>query len=304
MINLEWFRTFKAIYEVGTLSGAAKSLYISQPGVSLHLNSLETYTGISLFQRDSRKMTPTEQGTLLYNYITDSIRRLSEAETVFHHKSKSRRPVVKIGMRQETFQYALETHISQLPFDLTTSFAGYPQMLQQLNSGTLDLVVTPDKTPFPNVEYTAFRMEKLILVCGSAAPVRDFIDVAATRDNDLIRTWLGSQVWYTTELESRYITEFWIANFGSSPDFKPNYVLPSYTSILRCVRHGIGFAIMPDLFCRKAISNGSIVHLWPESLALDNDLYYGTRKECRYPDQIRSLQGMLAENWSKLSVSE
>ena len=32
MVNLEWFRTFKAIYETGTLTGAAESLYISQPG--------------------------------------------------------------------------------------------------------------------------------------------------------------------------------------------------------------------------------------------------------------------------------
>ncbi len=46
--NLEWFRTFKAIYETGTLSAAAQQLFISQPGVSLHLNSLEAYTGYKL----------------------------------------------------------------------------------------------------------------------------------------------------------------------------------------------------------------------------------------------------------------
>ncbi|MFS8616617.1 MAG: LysR family transcriptional regulator, partial [Solitalea sp.] len=32
--NLEWLRTFKAIYEKGTLSGAAQELFLSQPGVS------------------------------------------------------------------------------------------------------------------------------------------------------------------------------------------------------------------------------------------------------------------------------
>ncbi|CEJ70237.1 Bacterial regulatory helix-turn-helix protein, lysR family [Chryseobacterium oranimense G311] len=34
MVNLEWYRTFKAIYKTGTLTGAADSLFISQPGVS------------------------------------------------------------------------------------------------------------------------------------------------------------------------------------------------------------------------------------------------------------------------------
>lgn len=51
MVNLEWCRTFKAIYKTGTLTGAAEILFISQPGVSLHLSSLETYVGNKLFDR-------------------------------------------------------------------------------------------------------------------------------------------------------------------------------------------------------------------------------------------------------------
>jgi Transcriptional regulator len=45
MVNLEWYRTFKAIYEQGTLTGAAEILLITQPGVSQQLTALETYMG-------------------------------------------------------------------------------------------------------------------------------------------------------------------------------------------------------------------------------------------------------------------
>jgi DNA-binding transcriptional LysR family regulator len=31
MVNLEWYRTFKAIYKTGTLTEAADTLFISQP---------------------------------------------------------------------------------------------------------------------------------------------------------------------------------------------------------------------------------------------------------------------------------
>ncbi|MFC6100930.1 helix-turn-helix domain-containing protein [Olivibacter domesticus] len=58
-LDLEWLRTFKAIYETGTLSAAAQELFISQPGLSLHLNSLEVFTGYKL-DRSARKMVPTE----------------------------------------------------------------------------------------------------------------------------------------------------------------------------------------------------------------------------------------------------
>ena len=84
MINLEWFRTFKVIYEAGTLSAAAKDLFISQPGVSLHLSSLESFAGHRLFDRDTRKMVATERGTMLYNFIIDHMNKLEEAEKLFH----------------------------------------------------------------------------------------------------------------------------------------------------------------------------------------------------------------------------
>jgi DNA-binding transcriptional LysR family regulator len=84
MVNLEWFRTFKAIYESGSLTGAAEALYVSQPGVSLHLSSLENYVGYKLFDRSSRRMVSTERGKVLYNYIQEAIGKLEEAEEHFH----------------------------------------------------------------------------------------------------------------------------------------------------------------------------------------------------------------------------
>lgn len=49
MINLEWYRSFKAVFENGTLTKASQVLFSSQPGVSVHLNALENYVGKKLF---------------------------------------------------------------------------------------------------------------------------------------------------------------------------------------------------------------------------------------------------------------
>ena len=83
MINLEWYRTFKAIYKTGTLTGAAEALYISQPGVSLHLSSLEAYVGYKLFDRTSRKMIPTERAKVLFNAINEPLTKLEIVEKTF-----------------------------------------------------------------------------------------------------------------------------------------------------------------------------------------------------------------------------
>src|SRR5262249_19626077 len=149
-------RTFKTIYETGNLSAAAQALFISQPGVSLHLNSLESYTGYRLFERDTRKMKPTERGIILYNYIVVSINKLLEAEELFYRNSKVEKPTVSVGMGFEAFEYTLEEHLSQLPFNLILRFDEYPQMLHDLDAGKLDLILTPQKGKQPNLEYTPF----------------------------------------------------------------------------------------------------------------------------------------------------
>ena len=80
MINFEWFRTFKAIYQTGTLTGAAHELLISQPNVSQHLASLEAYIRHPLFERQPRRMVPTDYGKLLYTEIIDAVEKLEKAE--------------------------------------------------------------------------------------------------------------------------------------------------------------------------------------------------------------------------------
>ena len=69
MMNLEWLRTFKAIYDKGSMTEAARMLCISQPGVSLHLSALENHVGYRLFDRLHRKLLPTERGKLLYFWV-------------------------------------------------------------------------------------------------------------------------------------------------------------------------------------------------------------------------------------------
>jgi DNA-binding transcriptional LysR family regulator len=88
MVNLEWYRTFKAVYKTGTLTSAAEVLFISQPGVSLHLSSLENYVGYKLFDRTARKMVPTEKGKVLYNFIIEALTKLEEAEKNFQRSTE------------------------------------------------------------------------------------------------------------------------------------------------------------------------------------------------------------------------
>jgi len=290
MINLEWFRTFKAIYETGSLTAAAEKLFISQPGVSLHLSSLESYVGYKLFDRASRKMVSTERGKILYNYIQEAICKLEEAEKHFHKSTEQDVPTISIGMCFETFQFTLESYLPTLPFNVIIKFGDYPQMLADLDNGILDLIITPQKGDYKNLLYKPFFKEKLVLVAGAKTDADDFLKLVEGKKNEEIRVWLKKQAWYGTTGDMEHLRRFWYNNFGLRPDFKPNYIVPNMSSILRCLSGGKGIAVIPDFLSKKELESGQVKILWDGYNKIENTLYFGTRKKSIYQEQIKIIQ--------------
>ncbi|MCT3919300.1 LysR family transcriptional regulator [Elizabethkingia anophelis] len=298
--NLEWLRTFKAIYETGTLSAAAQELFISQPGVSLHLNSLEAFTGNKLFDRLARKMVPTEKGKILYNYILDSMKKLEEGEQHFHKRTQNERPTISVGMCFETFQYTLEEHISELPFNLIIKFGEYPQMQHDLDSGMLDLIITPQKGSQTNLQYQPFSKERIVLIAGNETDTTDLEELFNEGKIKDAADLLKQQLWYSTAADMEHLKNFWLKHFGEHPDFSPNYIVPNISSIIRCLSDSKGFSVVPDFLCVDVLNSGKIKMVWEGIHPVENTLYFGTRKKTMYQEEINQLEKLLKEKWEMI----
>ncbi|GAO44092.1 LysR family transcriptional regulator [Flavihumibacter petaseus] len=300
--NLEWLRTFKAIYETGTLSAAAQVLFVSQPGVSLHLNSLEAYTGYKLFDRAARKMVPTEKGKILYNYILEPLKKLEAGEQHFHKRANEERATISVGMCFETFQYTLEEHINELPFNLIIKFGEYPQMQQDLDNGLLDLIVTPQNGTQQNLEYVPFSKERIVLIAGNKTDTTALEALLSAGDTTGAAHSLKQQLWYSTAADMEHLKNFWLKHFGAHPDFSPNYIVPNISSIIRCLSDGTGFSVVPDFLCREAIESGKIKLVWEGSDPVENTLYFGTRKKTMYQKEIQQLEALFKDKWELVTV--
>ena len=295
--NLEWLRTFKAIYETGTLSAAAQELFISQPGVSLHLNSLEAFTGYKLFDRSARKMVPTEKGKILYNYILDPLEKMESAEQHFHKRAQEQRATISVGMCFETFQYTLEEHIASLPFNLIISFGEYPKMQHDLDNGLLDLIITPQKGNQQNLEYQPFSKERIVLIAGNKTDTSEVAALLAAGKTAEVADILKQQLWYSTTADMDHLKNFWLKHFGEHPDFSPNYIVPNISSIIRCLSDGDGYSVVPDFLCSEALASGKIKMIWEGRSPLENTLYFGTRKKTMYQKEIMQLEKLLVNKW-------
>jgi DNA-binding transcriptional LysR family regulator len=298
MVNLEWFRTFKAIYETGTLTGAAEALYISQPGVSLHLSSLEAYVGYKLFDRTSRKMVPTERGKVLYNFVLEALIKLEAAEELFHKSTDKERPTISVGMCFETFQFTLEPYLPTLPFNVIIKFGDYPQMLGDLDGGILDLIVTPQRGDYKNLAFKPFSKERIVLIAGEKTQAHDFEELIKNNDLQGMQAWLRQQTWYGTTGDMEHLRRFWNQNFGKRPDFKPNYIVPNLSSIIRCLSGNNGVAIIPDFLSKNELGSGSVKLLWGGINKIENTLYFGTRKKTMYAKEISRIEEILEKEMS------
>lgn len=300
MVNLEWYRSFKAIYKTGTLTGAAKMLFISQPGVSLHLASLESYTGYRLFERTGRKMIPTEKGKVFYNAIIEPLNKLEEAEQYFQKSTEKHTPTISVGMCFETFQLTLEQYISTLPFNVIIRFGDYPDMLDSLDKGILDLIITPQKGNAPAIAHEAFSSETIVLVGGNETDEKALNALLKKKDKNSLMAWLKAQQWYGTTGDMEHLLRFWQLNFGVRPDFRPNYIVPNLNSIVRCLAGGRGLAVIPDFLCRREVEEGSIKLLWSGAPKLKNTLYFGCRKNTQYAAELTLIKDLFRKVMVKL----
>ncbi len=294
MVNLEWYRTFKEIYENGTLTKASIALYASQPGVSVHLNALEAYVGKKLFERTSRKMIPTEDGKFLYEYIIESLKKLEIAEQHFKKTTQEKNPSLNIGMCSEMFQLIIEPEIPKLDFDLVARFGAHTDLIKDLNNGILDLVITPKKQNEKKslVEYIPFSKERIVLIAGNKTNITKIQQHLKSNNLNKLEEELLQNVWYSSSNEMEHFRRFWFENFNKKPAFKPNYILPNITSLIRCLNNGNGLALVPDFLCREQILRNEINLVWEGKIKTENTLYFASRTDLKYKKELDTIKNI------------
>ena len=65
--DLDLYSIFCTVARCGSLSHAARELYVSQPAISQSMHRLEYALGCTLFTRTSRGISLTSEGRMLYS---------------------------------------------------------------------------------------------------------------------------------------------------------------------------------------------------------------------------------------------
>lgn len=92
MIDIFLLEQLDAFARTGTLSRAAEELHITQPALSRNMKKLEATLGVSLFNRESSKITLNETGKIAAEYARralDANQEMIEMTLAFDRRERS-----------------------------------------------------------------------------------------------------------------------------------------------------------------------------------------------------------------------
>ncbi len=94
-MTIRHLTVFAAVAEQGSMSAAAKHLYLSQPTVSQAVRELEAHYNGLLFERLGKKLYLTERGKLLLPHAREMIRQFQQLEELMQNQGQS--STLKLG---------------------------------------------------------------------------------------------------------------------------------------------------------------------------------------------------------------
>ena len=146
---LQQLRGFCYAAHSGSISKAAKKMFLSQPSVSLQIQALERELDALLFERNGPKIALTHDGEILYELAQPLVEGFNSLEDAFQARRDSiERGRLEIAAGSSTLQYVLPEYVDKFVhlhpgIDLKLRNVTGRGGLELLQAGEVDFCVGP-----------------------------------------------------------------------------------------------------------------------------------------------------------------
>ena len=258
-LNLDQLRTLLEVVSLGSFSGAARRLNLTQPAISLHIRELEQRFGIQLIERRGRQAYPTAPGRELVEQATRILCACDAAETAMRRFRQGWVGRVHVG----TTLTALTYHLPPILRTLRKEHPGIELMVTNMptresvdgvlqNRLDLALVTLPVKSP--RLRVTPLRPEVLVAILP--AETNDVPDIVTPE-------FAGSQalVLEHTRGAVHALAVQWL--WRHFPVERPPMYLGTIEGVKTLVGSGLGISFVPDVSVAGAQENVVVRPLRP-----------------------------------------
>lgn len=169
------FEAYKVFYKVASLSSmtqAAEALFLTQPAVSKSIHNLEAELGCSLFSRTQKGMVLTEEGKILYRYISRAYHYIMMGQKKVWQMLNLERGLIRIGADEMTVYFDFLPKLEEFNVkhpNIKMEVASYKRLdlIKALKDGEIDFgVVMVQEETFENLDIYELNEASYSFIVG------------------------------------------------------------------------------------------------------------------------------------------
>jgi DNA-binding transcriptional LysR family regulator len=260
-MNISQLRTFLAVIDCGSFSEAAKALGISQPAVTMQVQSLEADLGVTLLDRRYRRIDLTEAGRVLEPHARRTVAEVDGARDEIEQLAGEVGGRLEIAASTTPGAYVipgmLGSFVAAYPsVSVTVSVHDTAGVITAVEEGRAQLGVSGAIVKGAKVAFEPLTNDELIAICPPTSPLATRTGVALSD--------LADEDWVTREPGSgtRAMAERALEAHGVDPgNLRVVAQLGTGEAIVSAIEGGLGIAIVSRLVARNALELGTVIRV-------------------------------------------
>lgn len=285
-MDFKQLESFIAVVDFNSFSKAAEKLFLTQPTITTHIQSLEQELGIVLFDRSNKRIMLTDSGNMLYKYATDII-NLRDTALMYLSKNFEK---VEGNLEITTSSIPGEYLIPYIIKDFINKYSNIKfkiirknseKVIEDIRNGYVNFGIIGGKYDFEFLECIDFFDDNLVVITPNTRSYPSDInelDIDFLFKEKVIIREKGSSTRLLIEkaLEDRKIKLSKLNIISSIEDNE---------TIKRLVELGVGISIISELAVKKEIELGLVKAYYLKDFNLRRKFYFVYHKN-RYLSPI------------------
>lgn len=255
-INLRQLDAFRAVVATGSIVGAARSLFVSQPAVSRLIADFERATGLRLFYRTGNRLRATTEAETLYHEVQRAYFGIEEikrcATALLHCEAGHLRIGCPSAYATSVLLDPLEQFAREYPsVDVTVSIGNIRTIEGWVGSRLVDIGIIRDEPCLAGVEATTLSDEPAVCI---VPPGSELAERQTIRANDMRGI---AYITLASESPVRRMIDAAVADV----EFSRRFVIETQNAALLydMVRRNMGIAIVNPFIARKQVAGGFVI---------------------------------------------
>ena len=294
-MTLRHFRIFIAVATTGSVTQAARDLYISQPTVSVALRELEEHYGTRLFERINQRLKITEDGEAFLGYVSHLMTMFDDMERAFQNPEVH--GMLRLGA-------SVTVGIAQMA-DIVRAFSDlYPDVKVHVEVNTaeeiekgilsneLDLALIEGAVHSGHIQSSVVFYQEHAAVCAPEHPM-------ANRGSVTMEEFVKEPLLFRSR-NSTAADVFGAYVLKSGYHIESAWESSTLEALVQAARRNLGIALLPEKMVSEDLASGRLCRIRIENFHLRSKVFLAYYKNKFLSPAIESFITFVTETWPDL----